>query len=156
MSELNLLAECISTEGDAENSAGVKYIYMDPDTIYRFENNRMKKVNKATITKARRQIQLNNKIKGDPDEDVVAPPVKKPKKEKAQPVVVEDSDAEEEEEPEPLKPIKKTKRPTKAKTSSQLTPEVFNPNIDLNEYYNNKNKMEFMNLIKEVIDQLFQ
>ena len=36
---------------------------MDADTIYRFENNRMKKISKTLINKARKQIQSQNTLR---------------------------------------------------------------------------------------------
>ena len=86
MSELNLLIECINTEGEAEDG-GIKYIYMDADTIYRFENNRMKKISKTLINKARKQIQSQNTIRqlNQVQDDVAenSPPPKNPKKSKS-------------------------------------------------------------------------
>ena len=159
MSELNLLIECINTEGEAEDG-GIKYIYMDADTIYRFENNRMKKISKTLINKAKKQIQLQNVIpKESVDNDVDdAKPVKKVKKTKKAnkvPPLDDEYDDEEEEQVEVIKPKKSKLKQTKPKRNLD-----FSPNINLDEYYNNKNKMEYMNLeitrLNNKVDKLKQ
>ena len=163
MSELNLLIECINTEGEAEEG-GVKYIYMDADTIYRFENNRMKKISKTLINKAKKQIQSQNTLNQlQGGSNSVEEPVKKQKKVKKQapPPVVEPNDEDEyddndedEQEIEPPKP-RKSKRVKQVKR-----PQEVSPNISLDEYYNNKNKMEYMNLeitrLNNKVDKLRQ
>ena len=148
--ELNLLAEALSTQGESEGD-GVKYIYMDEATVYRFENNRMKKVSAAMLKKANKLLETQGNLPNDTPEKLRP---KQPKTRKAkQPVqqqLTDDEDnsiqpdVEEEEQPEP-KPKKAaakkvtTTRVPKTKTSDSA-------NIDLNEYYNNKNKMEYMSL----------
>ena len=57
--ELNLLAEAITTQGEVEDGP-VRYIYMDDSTIYRFENNQMKRVTANTIKRAQRLIDSRN------------------------------------------------------------------------------------------------
>ena len=142
MSELNLLIECINTEGEAE-AGGVKYIYMDENTVYRFENNRMKKISKTLINKARKASGQT-----EADEPVPAKAKSKPMKTKKvkQPEPAEEEDTVEEEEiiePTPPKPISKPKSLRRVQHADLSS---FNPNINLDEYYNNKNKMEYMNL----------
>lgn len=163
MSELNLLIECINSEGEAEDG-GIKYIYMDADTIYRFENNRMKKISKTLINKARKQIQSQNtlnQLQSQQVEDVKPPKSKKSKK--SPPPIVEptnddDYDDSDDEEPEP-EPVKRSKKSAKQPKSKRL-PADFSPNINLDEYYNNKNKMEYMNLeitrLNNKVDKLKQ
>lgn len=175
MSELNLLMECLSTEGEAEDG-GVKYIFMDDNTVYRFENNRMKKVSKALITKAKKQIQSQNnlnQIQSQSNEETEKPkPTKRSKKTTQSvrspiPEPINDEE-EEEEEPEP-EPIRVPPKRSKSKAlQSQSVPsprrtrmeQDFSSAIDLNEYYNNKNRMEFMNLeitrLNNKVDKLKQ
>ena len=165
MSELNLLIECINTEGEAEDG-GIKYIYMDADTIYRFENNRMKKISKTLINKARKQIQSQNTIRQlnqsqEPIESESVKPAKSKKSKKSPPPIVEPTndddydDSDEEPEPEPVKRKKASKQP-----KSKRLAEEYSPNINLDEYYNNKNKMEYMNLeitrLNNKVDKLRQ
>ena len=143
MSELNLLIECINTEGEAE-AGGVKYIYMDENTVYRFENNRMKKISKTLINKARKAGGQTESDEPVPAKPKKSKPVKSKKVKQPEPVEEEDTIEEEESfEQAPPKPVSKPKslrRVQRADLSS------FNPNINLDEYYNNKNKMEYMNL----------
>ena len=175
MSELNLLIECINTEGEAEDG-GIKYIYMDADTIYRFENNRMKKISKTLINKARKQIQSQNTIRQlnqsqdsvlqQPQLEDVKPTKSKKSRKAAPPPLVEpdddydDSDDEDSvlQQPEP-EPVKRSKKSSKQSKSKRL-PSDFSPNINLDEYYNNKNKMEYMNLeitrLNNKVDKLKQ
>ena len=53
--ELQLLAEALNNGSEAE-ADGVKYVFMDENTVYRFENNRMKKVAAGLIKKANKLI----------------------------------------------------------------------------------------------------
>lgn len=170
MSELNLLMECLSTEGEAEDG-GVKYIFMDDNTVYRFENNRMKKVSKALITKAKKQIQSQNnlnQIQSQSNEETEKPKPTKRSKKQTPPIPEPINDDEEEEEPEP-EPIRAPPKRSKSKAlQSQSVPsprrtrmeQDFSSAIDLNEYYNNKNRMEFMNLeitrLNNKVDKLKQ
>lgn len=168
MSELNLLMECLSTEGEAEDG-GVKYIFMDDNTVYRFENNRMKKVSKALITKAKKQIQSQNnlnQIQSQQVEEKTAQPIKPSKRSKkpVQPSPDQLLDEEEEEEPEP-EPIRAPPKRSKSKVLQSQPRRTrmeqdFSSAIDLNEYYNNKNRMEFMNLeitrLNNKVDKLKQ
>ena len=183
MSELNLLIECINTEGEAEDG-GIKYIYMDADTIYRFENNRMKKISKTLINKARKQIQSQNTLKqlnqsqeSIESESVKPAKSKRPAKPKTRdskryPYLVDsttndddndddnindnDDDDDEYEQPQ-IKPKRTPKQRVKS-TRNEIN--TFNPNINLDEYYNNKNKMEYMNLeitrLNNKVDKLKQ
>lgn len=168
MSELNLLIECINTEGEAEDG-GIKYIYMDADTIYRFENNRMKKISKTLINKARKQIQSQNTIRqlNQVQDDVAenSPPpknVKKSKKSSApivEPPINEDDEYESADE-EPVLVAKSIRKSKKSKQSAPVSSFNYSPNINLDEYYNNKNKMEYMNLeitrLNNKVDKLKQ
>lgn len=152
--ELNLLAEALSTQGEAEQG-GVKYIYMDDSTIYRFENNRMKKVSAAMIKKANKLLDTQGSLPNDTPEKlkpkgkkVPAPKGKKTKVREPEPEEADDEEESTDEEPEPepvpkkVKKVKETPAPKKARV-----PKVdSSANIDLNEYYNNKNRMEFMSI----------
>lgn len=163
MTELDLLCECISTEGEAEGG-GVKFIYMDEGTVYRFENNRMKKIGKQLISKAKREIvkrqkipqqsQPRNEINDDAndsgdDEPKTRAKRKKQKTEKhTKPIVIDDSEDDEEdadeltEQPEPPRQMK-AKRSKQVKRE-RIQNDVLTPSIDLDEYYSNKHKMEYM------------
>lgn len=183
MSELNLLMECLSTEGEAEDG-GVKYIFMDENTVYRFENNRMKKISKALITKARKQINTQNTInqlqQQNVNETLDTPKPSKSRKTKKQsppseaelrrviqPTADDEYDYDEDDDettPEPPKQRKsKAVKPPKRSqiiSRSSATLDPYTSSIDLNEYYNNKNRMEFMNLeitrLNNKVDKLKQ
>lgn len=163
MSELDLLCECITTEGEAEGG-GVKFIYMDEGTIYRFENNRMKKISKQLINKAKREITKKQKIPqlqqtqqvqqqdDNEDDDNInerKPTKTKRSKKQVKPVVTydseEDDDDEVDDEPEPIPQPKATKARKGRQLRRTLAQEnLISPSIDLDEYYSNKHKMEYM------------
>ena len=161
--ELELLRSCLNSQSEAE-AGGVKFVYMDDNTVYRFENNRMKKVSKSLInrakqtdnnqkqtktkTKAKKQIkhieqdseeneQDEEQDDNDDSEEITTKSVKKQIKNK-QMKIEQDSD----DEIAITKPIKKTVK--KVKRSDLIPDNNITGTIDLNEYYNNKNKMEFM------------
>lgn len=156
MSDIQLLRECLNSQSEAE-AGGVKFVYMDDNTVYRFENNRMKKVSKALINKAKQADNTTKPKRGRKAKQLIEPedmeeeqeeqepikPVKNVKRVKQPKPIIND---EEEEENEPIKPVKQTKRPKQIKQNEVLSyAKDINPaNIDLNEYYHNKNKMEFM------------
>lgn len=145
--DLQLLCSALSTQGEAEGD-GVKYIWMDDNTVYRFENNRMKKVSKTMLNKANKLIQQQNSIPGSiPGTQPTAAP-KKGRKAKAKQQVEPEPQLEEEDtddmnepqvEPEPPKP--KPKARTRKTTPSPVLPAS---TIDLNEYWQVKNKNEYM------------
>ena len=158
MSDIQLLRECLNSQSEAE-AGGVKFVYMDDNTVYRFENNRMKKVSKALINKAKqadnttkpkrgrkaKQLIENDDMEEEQEEQEEIKPVKKVKRVKQiKPIINDEEEQEEENEvlsyakPEPIKPVKQPKRP------KQIKQDINPANIDLNEYYHNKNKMEFM------------
>ena len=147
--ELNLLAEALSTQGESENN-GVKYIYMDESTIYRFENNRMKKVSATMIKKAHKLLETQGNLPNDAKQPKKKAPKGKAKKVIPEPEPEDDEQQEEEEEddePAPPPPKKSKKQPAPVKPTKTRTPKVdTSANIDLNEYYNNKNRMEFMTM----------
>lgn len=143
--ELQLLAEALNNGSEAE-ADGVKYVFMDENTVYRFENNRMKKVAAGLIKKAnkinktRQQGERVDEVDDDP------PPKPKPKKKQPKPsrsLEADDDDDEqadaEESEPD-AKPIKKINKRLKKEVNNTT------PTVDLNEYYHTKNKLEFMTL----------
>ena len=151
-SELELLLDVLNTQSEAE-AGGVKYIWMDENTIYRFENNRMKKVSAGLIKKARKlQQQQTTKTKskrkiaddeesgalsryGEEEEQLEEVKPKKKLKQKQQQILVDDED---ELEDEPL--IMKTKKNKLSRTKAN----VESP-IDLNEYWQVKSKLEYQN-----------
>ena len=171
--ELSLLCECISTEGESE-AGGVKFIWMDENTIYRFENNRMKKIGKQLINKAKREITRRQTIQSNNDNDESTPQpaktrskrkthrdaqlrqsskaIKQPKRE-----MIPDSDSDDdnaiqqieeedvdEVEPQPVKPTR-----TKSVKPTRTEPTkatTLTQSIDLDEYYDTKHRMEYMTL----------
>lgn len=143
--ELQLLAEALNNGSEAE-ADGVKYVFMDENTVYRFENNRMKKVAAGLIKKANKLIKA--RATGERVEEVDDDPPPKPKPKKKQPkpsrcLETDDDDGEQadDEESEPdAKPIKKINKRLKKEVNNSA------PTVDLNEYYHTKNKLEFMTL----------
>ena len=148
MSDIQLLRECLNSQSEAE-AGGVKFVYMDDNTVYRFENNRMKKVSKALINKAKsadnatktkrgrrstKQIIENDDMEEEQEQEEMIKPTKQVRRAKQPKPIIE----EEEEQEEIIKPAKQVRRAKQPKT------DINAPNIDLNEYYHNKNKMEFM------------
>lgn len=136
--ELNLLVEAINN-GEAEGE-GIKFIVMDENTIYRFENNKMKKVSATLLKRAKKIIQDSDKPAAQPK------PKRATKAKKAVDVEEEEQEPEDEPEPEPeevIKPIK-PKRTTKPATPKKPANSAYE--IDLNEYWHTKNKLEFMEL----------
>lgn len=150
MSDIQLLRECLNSQSEAE-AGGVKFVYMDDNTVYRFENNRMKKVSKALINKARsadnatktkrgrrsmKQIIENDDMEEEQEQEQeeMIKPIKQVKRAKQPKPII----TEEEEQEEMIKPTKQVRRAKQPKTDINAA------NIDLNEYYHTKNKMEFM------------
>ena len=139
--ELNALAQALNS-GEAEVN-GVKFICMDENTVYRFENNRMKKVDKTLLNKAKKFV--NQSVPPHPgnefdDEGNVIEERPQPKqrgRKKAQPVQPVQADEPEDDFDEEPVPPPKPKR-TRAKAQQVL------PEIDINEYYNTKNRLEFV------------
>ena len=157
--ELQLLVETLNNGSEAE-ADGVKYIYMDENTVYRFENNRMKKVAAGLIKKANKLIKAQQQQPkqqqyaddesgalsryGEDDEDL--PPKPKPRKKQTAPkppryLEPDDDEAEPVDDEEDEKPIKRINKRLKKDASNSAA-----PNVDLNEYYHTKNKLEFMTL----------
>lgn len=141
--EIDLLAECMSSHGETERD-GVKYMYMDDNTVYRFENNRMKKVSAAMLKRA-------NKLLTSGDNK----PNKRSKKQQQPQQPIEQTEEEELDEPQPAvkkstkrqvesddelyqPPPKPRAKPTRIKAPVPDTP------VDIAEYYNTKARMEYM------------
>lgn len=164
MSEIALLCQCLSNESEADNGT-VKYIYMDDSTVYRFENNRMKKISKSLINRARKELSKQQSL------TTKSPTEGKLKKRKSRPIQpleeinsvddVDSSTTEEEDSCEVFRSeqqqqeqiLPKSTKNKQRKIQKTALPEhtrksqnVSSSDIDLNEYYNNKNKMEFMNI----------
>ena len=139
--DLQLLVEAINNKAEAE-AGGVKFIYMDDNTIYRFENNRMKKVSAALLKKASKlaaqdiqQVNVSNPL--DNAEEQVPQQASTPKRSQRSKKVVQPADEEySDDEPEPV--VKKRTR----KAAKVIPADV--PQVDLNEYWNVKNRNEFM------------
>lgn len=142
--ELQLLAEALNNGSEAE-ADGVKYVFMDENTVYRFENNRMKKVAAGLIKKANKINKTRQQGERVEEVDDDPPPKPKPKKKQPKPsrcLETDDDEGEQgdDEESEPdTKPIKKINKRLKKEVNST-------PTVDLNEYYHTKNKLEFMTL----------
>ena len=137
--ELQLLITAIKTQAESE-ADGVKYIFMDDNTVYRFENNRMKKVGAALLKKAKKIIDAGDDIK---------PKKTKQTKQPKQTKIKETSDNEDDdnednedddndEEPEEIIKPKKIKQPKQPKQIKQIKND-----IDLNEYWQTKSKLEY-------------
>ena len=139
--DLQLLVNALTSQNECE-ADGVKFIYMDDNTVYRFENNRMKKVSAALLKKAHKLISTQQAQPQAPassqelDDDEPEPVKPKRTRKAAKVIPQEPSDNDDEDEPEPVKP----------KRATRNTRNVPSPNIDLNEYYNTKNRLEFMNV----------
>lgn len=146
MSELDLLCQAIQTQ-DTVESGDVKFLYMDENTIYRFQNNKMKPISKTLMNKAKKYIQQQQKpAKAKKTKRQMKP---KPETIEEEEESNENEDIEEVEQVEQVeqKPMKKTKQPKPPKQPKKevVMNEFQNPyNISLDEYYNNKNRMEFM------------
>lgn len=143
--ELQLLAEALNNGSEAE-ADGVKYVFMDENTVYRFENNRMKKVAAGLIKKANKLNKARQQGERVEEVDDDPPPKPKPKKKQPKPsrcLEADDDEGEQadDEESEPdAKPIKKINKRLKKEVNNST------PTVDLNEYYHTKNKLEFMTL----------
>ena len=138
--EIQALAQALNS-GEAECN-GVKFIVMDQDTVYRFENNRMKKVAKTLLNKAKKFV--NQAVPPHPGNDfdeegnvLEEKPAPKPRgRKKAQPVQPIPDEPEDDFDEEPVPPPK----PKRSRAKAQ--PVV--PEIDINDYYNTKNRLEFV------------
>lgn len=141
--DLQLLVETINNKSAAEAN-GVKFIYMDDNTIYRFENNRMKKVSASLLKKASKlaaqdiqQISVNKSEEDNSEQEQTNIPPKRSQRSKK---VIQQVDEEySEDEPEP---VSKPKSRTSKRIPKVPTTDI--PQVDLNEYWNVKNKNEFM------------
>lgn len=141
-SDLQLLVTALQTNGEAE-ADGVKFIYMDDSTVYRFENNRMKKVSQTMLKKANKLLAQQNSIPSQPTEA----PRRQRKTKQQQPAPPPPADDEEEEDveesqPAPPPPAPKRQRKPKQQPAPAAT---MSSNIDLNEYWQVKNRNEYMN-----------
>ena len=180
--EIDLLCQAIQSQDSVENN-GVKFLYMDENTIYRFQNNKMKPISKTLLNKAKKLINQQTQ-----PAETTKPKRGKGKKATRQQQVKEviESETEESEEDEEMeeseedemiinqqsKPSKQAKQTNKqakrealgeaskqaskqAKQTSKQQRNEFIPygEIDLNEYYNNKNRMEFMNREMDRLNQ---
>ena len=139
--EIQALAQALNS-GEAECN-GVKFIVMDQDTVYRFENNRMKKVAKTLLNKAKKFV--NQAVPPHPGNDfdeegnvLEEKPQPKPRgRKKAQPVQPIPDEPEDDFDEEPVAPPPKPKR-------SRAKAQPVAPEIDINDYYNTKNRLEFV------------
>ena len=175
--ELQLLKQCLSNENEAEAN-GVKYMFMDADTVYRFENNKMKKISKTLLNKAKKQLvdeQERRSIPASQANDDELPNKQRKKvvkrvngKGKASIIVNESTDDEQQTddeqtsddiEPQPQPPIEQptTKQRKKVvKKPSAANAAVFTPD----EFYDTKYKLAYMNdentRLKDKVNKLKQ
>ena len=153
-SELQSLCNALSTQGESE-ADGVKFIYMDDNTVYRFENNRMKKVSATMIKKANKLIASQNSY---PNQQPATPqqptrkrkqqPQLQPQQSQLQlPQQADDDEYDDDEEvattPIPVQPAKKSRRKNNNATANANASNA--STIDLNEYWQVKNRNEYMN-----------
>lgn len=145
--ELQLINEVLNNKNQIEED-GVKYIYVSDTDIYRCDNNGMKKLS-ATVLK--RALKLNQPKKA---------PTRRTGKQQQQIPQSEDvlddeegiptnEESEQVETPEPEPEIKPKQTQSRRKARSEGVErkndmKFNNYDIDLNEYYNTKNRMEFM------------
>ena len=113
MSELDLLCQAIQTQ-DTVESGDVKFLYMDENTIYRFQNNKMKPISKTLMNKAKKYIQQQQK----PAKAKKTKRQMKPKPE----TIEEEEESNENEDIEEVeqKPMKKTKQPKPPKVIAPI------------------------------------
>lgn len=141
--EFDLLCESITNEGEAKRN-GVSYMYVSDNVIYRFEDGKMKKVAAKLIKKAQNSIkqqqskqQTKQQTKQtessqSPDEQTESTPDEQP-----------ESSPDEQNEQPPQRSKAKTQpksnnpKPPKTSTSSSS-------NLNIDEYYNNKYKLTYM------------
>lgn len=151
--DLQLLVDTLQNKQEAE-ADGVKFIYMDDSTIYRFENNRMKKVSAALIKKANKYIQ-NEALDPEANENITTAkqaaklkPTRTTTRSRAkqQPNNVSEDDvsdnvSDNEAEAEVIPQIVKPKRTTTRKASKVVNAAQ---DIDLNEYWNTKTRNDYL------------
>ena len=136
--ELQLINEVLSNKNQIEED-GVKYIYVSDTDIYRCDNNGMKKLS-ATVLKRALKLNQPKKTTATRKKAQQAP---QPEDMDDEEVVPNNEESEQPEIPEPEPEIKVNKPQSKRKAKSEGV-ERKNYDIDLNEYYNTKNRMEFM------------
>ena len=178
--ELILLNQCLNSEGEADNGT-VKFVYMDDSTVYRFENNRMKKVSKTLINKAKK---LNNQQNVEQNVDKSSKRTKSIKSSqcsathksiKSKQVIQQQEDEEEDyvlqqqdeeqdyvlqqQEDESnqsiplsarnstnIKKCAEIAKPIRSKSKKAIDSSNNNAySFDINDYYDNKYKLEYMN-----------
>ena len=138
MSELALLSECVKNQTEASDG-NIRFIYVDDETVYRFENNKMKKVSKSLIKKSIAPTpQKTNKVV---KKKIVVEPV-------AENEILNYAKEEEEENADEIE-IQPPPKPKKLKKNilqqqQKLQPQPAN-DPHLAEFYENKFKMEYMN-----------
>ena len=143
-SDLQLLVTALQTNGEAE-ADGVKFIYMDDSTVYRFENNRMKKVSQTMLKKANKLLAQQNAIAPASEPSTPKRQRKTKQQQPAPPPPADDEEEEDAEESQPAPPPPPApKRQRKPKQQPAPQP-AMSSNIDLNEYWQVKNRNEYMN-----------
>ena len=141
--ELQSLCNALSTQGECECD-GVKFIYMDDNTVYRFENNRMKKVSATMLKKANKLIASQQSY---PNQPTPTPPAKRKSKIIQQDEEEDNDDNDNDNDNDIPTPIPTPTKQTKKRKSIKPTSIASTPayDIDLNEYWQVKNRNEYMN-----------
>lgn len=136
MSELALLSECVKNQTEASDGT-VRFIYVDDETVYRFENNKMKKVSKSLIKKSLQEPKPVKKV------------VKKKIVQPVEPIAEEEDAAEDAEEDadDNIEPLPPPPPPKQKKVGKSVKQKILSQPSDqhLAEFYENKFRMEYMN-----------
>ena len=167
MSEIDLLCQAIQSQDSVENN-GIKFLYMDENTIYRFQNNKMKPISKTLLNKAKKLIQQQQASTSSTSSK---PKRGKGKKNVQQQQEMNDPDDEANDENENMnesededemvmtpspkqanKPSKQANKPIKQPKQPKSDMTTYG-NINLDEYYNNKNRMEYMSREMDRLNQ---
>lgn len=150
--EFDLLCEAITNEGEAKRG-GVSYMYVSDNTIYRFEDGKMKKVAAKLIKKAQNSLKQptqspkqspkqNKQKQQSTDESTTEQPTDESTTEE-QPT--DESTEEQQQTPQPKRKNVRNQNPT------PKPPKIPSSNINIDEYYNNKYKLSYM---EQEIDRL--
>lgn len=139
--EFDLLCEAITNEGEAKRN-GVSYMYVSDNVIYRFEDGKMKKVAAKLIKKAQNSIK-QQQTKQQSQNALASQTKQQQPEESTQEESTNDETPEEStQEPTPKrsKPKSSNPKPPKIPTTSQHE----SSNLNIDEYYNNKYKLTYM------------
>jgi hypothetical protein len=139
--EFDLLCEAITNEGEAKRN-GVSYMYVSDNVIYRFEDGKMKKVAAKLIKKAQNSIkQQQNKQQNKQQQQ-------QPEESTQEESTNDETPEESTQEPTPKRQKTKSSNPKPPKIP---TTQHESSNLNIDEYYNNKYKLTYM---EQEIDRL--